>query len=197
MRASSTTLAWSGDLRRDENDTVTGDRRLCRGAVVVVRPRGTHPRGCARAGSTTTLPITSSPRPNPDDSGTRTYYNTSPIVGAVWHAADNLNVYFKLRAGLRDPDLRRACLHKPTGPGLNLELDPATSTAYELGLKWLPAPSQRLNLAVFTAKDQAGDRREHGHRRAHHLCQRRPHRRAGGVEAEWDADLGHGGSPRT
>jgi iron complex outermembrane receptor protein len=72
-------------------------------------------------------------------------------VGAVWHAADNLNLYFSYGQGFETPTFAELA-YKPSGPGLNFNLNPATSTAYELGLKWLPDPSQRNKLAIFTAQ---------------------------------------------
>jgi iron complex outermembrane receptor protein len=74
---------------------------------------------------------------------------------------------------------------------LNLALDPATSTAYEVGMKWFPAPNQRVNLAAFTATtDQeivinsaTGGRT---------TFQNASKTRRRGFEAEWDADLGRG-----
>ena len=143
-------MAWSGDLRRDEDDTVTGTDAYAEAQwwlldqlalTLGVRSSRVHYNSADHF-------ITAA---NPDDSGTRTYYNTSPIAGVVWHAADNLNLYFSYGQGFETPTFAELA-YNPIGPGLNFNLDPATSTAYELGLKWLPAPSQRLNLALFTAQ---------------------------------------------
>ena len=75
----------------------------------------------------------------------------SRLPACVWHAADNLNAYFSYGQGFETPTFAELA-YNPVGPGLNFDLNPATSTAYELGLKWLPLPTQRVNLAVFTAK---------------------------------------------
>jgi iron complex outermembrane receptor protein len=88
--------------------------------------------------------------PNPDDSGTRTYTNTSPIAGVVWHATDALNVYASYGQGFETPTFAELA-YRPAGAGLNLALDAATSTSVEVGLKWLPSTSQRVNLAAFAA----------------------------------------------
>jgi iron complex outermembrane recepter protein len=127
---------------------------------------------------------------NPDDSGSRTYYNTSPIAGAVWHAADNLNLYASYGQGFETPTFAEIA-YRPTGTGLNLALDPATSTAWELGMKWYPTPSQRLNLAAFTAttdQEIVIDTATGGRTTYRNASQ--THRR--GFEAAWDANLGHG-----
>jgi iron complex outermembrane receptor protein len=87
---------------------------------------------------------------NPDDSGSRNYTNTSPIAGIVWHATDDLNVYASYGQGFETPTFAELA-YRPLGAGLNLALDPATSTSYEVGVKWLPSPAQRVNLALFAA----------------------------------------------
>ena len=128
--------------------------------------------------------------PNPDDSGRRNYYNTSPIVGVVWHAAENLNLYASYGQGFETPTFAEMA-YRPTGPGLNLALDPATSTAYEIGMKWFPTATQRLNLAAFTAttdQEIVVDSATGGRTTYRNASQ--TNRR--GFEAAWDADLGQG-----
>ncbi|BCT92056.1 TonB-dependent receptor [Lysobacter helvus] len=125
---------------------------------------------------------------NPDDSGSRTYRDTSPIAGLVWHASDTLNVYASYGQGFETPTLAELA-YRPTGAGLNLGLDSATSTSLEAGIKWLPTATQRLNLAVFgadTDQEIVVDTATGG---------RTTYRNAGktrrrGFEAAWDADFG-------
>jgi iron complex outermembrane recepter protein len=127
---------------------------------------------------------------NPDDSGNRTYYNTSPIAGLVWHAADNLNLYASYGQGFETPTFAEMA-YRPVGPGLNLALDPATSTAYEIGMKWFPTANQRVNLAAFTAttnQEIVVDTATGG--RTTYRNASKTNRR--GFEAVWDADFGHG-----
>jgi len=124
---------------------------------------------------------------NADDGGSRAYANTSPIAGIVWHATDQLNVYASFGQGFETPTFTELA-YRPAGTGLNLALDPATSTSYEIGLKWLPATGQRVNIALFaadTAQEIAVDTATGG---------RTTYRNAGttrrrGVEFEWDATL--------
>ncbi|MFO1412890.1 MAG: TonB-dependent receptor [Burkholderiales bacterium] len=128
--------------------------------------------------------------PNPDDSGSRTYTNTSPIAAVVWHATDTLNLYASYGQGFETPTFAEMA-YRPVGPGLNLALDPATSASVELGAKWLPSPKQRLNLALYGAKTQqeividtaTGGRTTY--RNASSTTRR-------GVEVAWDADLPYG-----
>jgi iron complex outermembrane receptor protein len=125
--------------------------------------------------------------PNPNDSGARTYNNTSPIAGVVWHALDTLNVYLSYGQGFETPTFAELA-YRFVGPGLNLDLDPATSKSLELGLKWLPTPRQRLNLAVFganTSQEIVVDAATGGrttYRNASNTSRR-------GFEAAWNADF--------
>ena len=176
----------AGALRRDEDDTVTGTDAYAEARwyaldklalTVGVRSSKVHYNSDDHFISP----------PNPDDSGSRTYYNTSPIAGALWHAADNLNLYFSFGQGFETPTFAELA-YNPNGPGLNFNLQPATSTAYELGLKWLPLPTQRVNLAVFTAKTKQEivvNSATGGRTTFANVGKTR--RR--GAEAEWDAEL--------
>jgi iron complex outermembrane receptor protein len=127
---------------------------------------------------------------NPDDSGSRTFYNTSPVAGVVWHAADNLNVYLSYGQGFETPTFAEIA-YRPAATGLNLALDPATSTSYELGMKWFPAANQRVNLAAFTSTtDQEIVINASTGGRTTFRNASKTNRR--GFEAVWDADLGQG-----
>jgi iron complex outermembrane receptor protein len=128
--------------------------------------------------------------PNPDDSGSRKFSNTSPIAGLVWHAVDDLNVYLSYGQGFETPTFAEIA-YRPVGTGLNLDLNAATSKAIELGLKWLPAKNQRINLAVFTATthQEIVVNSATGGRTTYRNADKTRRR---GVEAEWDAELGNG-----
>lgn len=178
-----------GDLRRNEDDTVM-DVDVYAEAQWYALP-----------GLAVTLGVRSSRvhyssvdhyivGPNPDDSGTRTYRNTSPVAGLVWRAKDDLNVYVSYGQGFETPTFAEIA-YRPVGTGLNLALNPATSTAIELGLKWLPTSNQRVNLAVFTATthQEIVVNTATGGRTTFRNADETRRR---GVEAEWDADLGYG-----
>jgi iron complex outermembrane receptor protein len=125
---------------------------------------------------------------NPNDSGSRTYTNTSPIAAAMWHARNDLNVYVSYGQGFETPTLAEIA-YRPVGPGLNFALQPATATALEAGLKWRPGASQRVNLAVFktdTSQEIVVDTSMGGRTTFRNASD--THRR--GVEAEWDGNLG-------
>ncbi|HET9046868.1 MAG TPA: TonB-dependent receptor [Casimicrobiaceae bacterium] len=85
---------------------------------------------------------------NPDDSGSRKFSNTSPILGAVWHALPDLNVYASYGQGFETPTFAEMA-YNAVGPGLNFTLNAATSRAVEIGVKALIAEKHRLNVALF------------------------------------------------
>ncbi|MFJ4294306.1 TonB-dependent receptor family protein [Cupriavidus sp. NPDC089707] len=86
---------------------------------------------------------------SPDDSGTATYSNVSPVLGLVWHALDTLNVYANLGRGFETPTLTEVA-YGPGGVGTNLGLRASTSRQGEIGIKW-QAHGQRLEAALFDA----------------------------------------------
>ncbi len=86
---------------------------------------------------------------SPDDSGTATYNNVSPVLGVVWQGLDSLNVYANLGRGFETPTLTEVA-YGPGGTGTNLGLQPSSSRQGELGVKW-QANGQRLEAALFDA----------------------------------------------
>ena len=85
---------------------------------------------------------------NPDDSGSRKFSNTSPVLGAVFHATPDVNLYFSYGHGFETPTFAEMA-YNPAGPGLNFGLDPATSRAYEIGAKAIIGGKHRINVALF------------------------------------------------
>jgi len=136
-----------GDLRRDEDDSVESADGY---AEVEWSP---WPLLSLTAGvRTSAVRYTSADHyvtaANPDDSGSRKFTNTSPILGAVWHATPELNVYASYGQGFETPTFAEMA-YNALGPGLNFTLNAATSTAYEIGAKALLGAQQRLNVALF------------------------------------------------
>jgi len=86
---------------------------------------------------------------SPDDSGTSTYHNVSPVLGAVWHAHETLNVYANLGRGFETPTLTEVA-YGPGGTGANLGLQASTSRQGEIGMKW-QSGGQRVDVALFDA----------------------------------------------
>jgi len=90
---------------------------------------------------------------NPDDSGNVSYSHPNPVVGAVWHAADNLNVYANWGVGFETPSFIELA-YRPVGSGLNFALQPAISKSTEVGIKGYTAKSASQCGAVFDQHDR-------------------------------------------
>jgi iron complex outermembrane receptor protein len=136
-----------GDLRRDEDDSVNSadvyaeaEWRFAPAFAGTLGVRSSSVRYKSEDHFIT--------GPNPDDSGARKFTNTSPILGLVFHATPEVNVYASYGQGFETPTFAEMA-YNPMGSGLNFALNPATSRAVELGVKAQVANQQRINVAVF------------------------------------------------
>jgi iron complex outermembrane receptor protein len=136
-----------GDLRRDEDDTVKsydiyaqGEWELSAAWSVKAGIRTSRVRYAS-----TDHYITAQ---NPDDSGSRSFDDTSPVLGVVFHAAEGLNLYASYGEGFETPTFAELA-YRPGGTGLNFALQPATSRAAEIGVKYRIGSAHRLNVALF------------------------------------------------
>jgi iron complex outermembrane receptor protein len=127
---------------------------------------------------------------NPDDSGRRNYSHTSPVLGAVWHVQDNVNVYANYGQGFETPAFAELA-YRPVGTGLNLGLQPSVSNSGEVGLKALFGAQQRVNLAAFNIEttDEIVINTATGGRTTYKNAAKTRRR---GVEAAWEGNLGAG-----
>ncbi|MDQ7970795.1 MAG: TonB-dependent receptor [Oxalicibacterium faecigallinarum] len=89
---------------------------------------------------------------NPDDSGKVVYTQTSPVVGLVWHARDNINLYANLGQGFETPTLAELA-YRTNGTGPNLGLRASTSTQAEIGAK-IRQGRHLLDVAVFHSRSK-------------------------------------------
>ena len=127
---------------------------------------------------------------NPDDSGRRSYNHTSPVLGVVWHAQANINVYANYGQGFETPAFAELA-YRPVGTGLNLGLQPSVSNSGEIGLKALFGAQQRFNLAAFNIEtsDEIVINTATGGRTTYKNAAKTRRR---GVEAAWEGNLGAG-----
>ncbi|QHI98283.1 TonB-dependent receptor [Xylophilus rhododendri] len=89
---------------------------------------------------------------NPDDSGSRTYRQTSPALGVVWSVADNWNLYANAGQGFETPTLAEMAYSVgSTGP--NFGLAAASSKQVEIGAKW-QAERFDLQASLFEARSR-------------------------------------------
>jgi len=88
--------------------------------------------------------------PGPDNTGSVTYRASSPVVGLTYHATDNLNLYTNYGQGFETPTLAEVAY---TGSGTTPKFNPlvraANSQHYEIGAKWLPSKTSRVDLTAY------------------------------------------------
>jgi iron complex outermembrane receptor protein len=101
------------------------------------------------------MPVTAS---DPDGSGSVTYKATSPILGLTWHAQDNLSIYINQGKGFETPTMSEAA-YTLTAPStikgqFNPNLLASRSNHLEIGTKWLPSPSTRMDAAWFQIRTE-------------------------------------------
>jgi iron complex outermembrane receptor protein len=88
-----------------------------------------------------------------DGSGSVTYKATSPVLGLTWHAQDNLNLYINQGKGFETPTMVEAAYSRDSNNNFiekfNPNLQASRSKHLELGTKWLPSTSTRIDAAWF------------------------------------------------
>ncbi len=85
---------------------------------------------------------------NGDDSGSVTFSETTPVIGAIFKVADRLNVYANAGESFETPTFVEMA-YKSTGSGMNLDLKPAKSRQYEVGAKWMLGDNTLINASLF------------------------------------------------
>ncbi|ODS97299.1 MAG: hypothetical protein ABS56_09980 [Lautropia sp. SCN 69-89] len=86
---------------------------------------------------------------NPDDSGSKRYAATNPVIGLLHALTDTVNLHASVGRGFETPTFAELA-YRPDGlPGLNFALEPSRSTNYEAGIKMMLGRAGRLNVAVF------------------------------------------------
>lgn len=91
-----------------------------------------------------------------DGSGSRTYSGVSPVLGLTHHASDALNIFVQAGRGFETPTLNEV-LYTPNGTRTPLNkftgtIAAAQSDQLELGMKWRPQSSTRVDASLFRAK---------------------------------------------
>jgi iron complex outermembrane receptor protein len=178
-----------GDLRRNENDTVHDQDVYAQAEWSPIASlsllAGARYSDVRFASEDHYITAT-----NPDDSGQIAYSHASPVVGIIWHAAKDANIYANWGNGFETPTFIELA-YQNVGTGLNFGLQPAISRSTEIGVKAYVFDTQRINLAVFntrTTNEIIIDASTGG---------RTTYKNAGrtrrqGVEAEWEGALGGG-----
>lgn len=90
---------------------------------------------------------------NGNDSGAVRYNHTTPLVGVLYKVSPTLNVYASAARGFETPTLNEV-FYSGSGAGFNFNLQPATSTHLEAGVKAFIGSNMRVNAALFQVKTQ-------------------------------------------
>jgi iron complex outermembrane receptor protein len=85
---------------------------------------------------------------NRDDSGSVTYRELTPTLGASYTLLPDLNIYASWGKGLETPTLNELSYSGP-GNSFGFDLKPATSEQFEIGLKARLAEAASLQVALF------------------------------------------------
>lgn len=86
---------------------------------------------------------------NGNGSGEVSYQATSPVLGVTYHANDQLNLYANYGKGFETPTLAEVAYTGAGAPSFNSTLNASKSKHYELGAKWAPSASTRLDFTLF------------------------------------------------
>ncbi|MES2979696.1 MAG: TonB-dependent receptor [Pseudomonadota bacterium] len=93
-----------------------------------------------------------------DGSGAVRYRAINPVLGMTFHARDDLNLYANFGKGFETPTLAEVAYTANTSPTpstlFNPSLGASRSRHFELGAKWRPAESTRLDLTAFQVQSR-------------------------------------------
>ena len=149
-----TTLGVKGALKRDETNESSNSDQFAQlwwqlaprwSVLAGVRRTDVHFRATDRF---IVLPG------NGDDSGARRYSDTMPVAGLMFKPVPALRLYVSAGQGFETPTLNEISYRANGQPGLALNLDPARSRNYELGMKWHPEGGLQFEAALFRASSR-------------------------------------------
>jgi iron complex outermembrane receptor protein len=86
---------------------------------------------------------------NPDDSGEKSYQDTTPVAGIVFRLTPATSFYGNVGRGFETPTFAELANQNPPATGLNFGLEASRSRHVEAGLKTLAPNRFRLNAALF------------------------------------------------
>ena len=86
---------------------------------------------------------------NPDDSGTRTYSETTPVAGLLFRYSKTTSFYGSYGEGFETPTFAELAHQNPPATGLNFALEASRSKHAEAGVKTVFPQTARVNAALF------------------------------------------------
>ncbi|VEE16014.1 TonB-dependent receptor family protein [Ectopseudomonas mendocina] len=139
-----TTLGVKGNLRRDERNEVTSLSPYVQAAWQL----GKLDLQAGLRHSQVEFDVDDRFLSNGDDSGSVTYRELMPTLGASYALLPDLNIYASWGKGVETPTLNELS-YSGNGGGFGFDLKPASSEQIEVGLKARLADATSLQLALF------------------------------------------------
>jgi iron complex outermembrane receptor protein len=139
-----TTLGVKGNLRRDERNEVTSLSPYVQAAWQL----GKLDLQAGLRHSQVAFEVDDRFLSNGDDSGSVTYRELTPTLGASYALLPDLNLYASWGKGVETPTFNELSYSGPDN-SFGFELKPASSEQIEVGLKARLAEATRLQLALF------------------------------------------------
>ncbi len=143
-----TQLGVVGDLKRDEDNSVSNFDQYLQGEWlpnddwrVLAGIRHSE----VKFSSTDYFIATG----NGNDSGSKSYQNTSPVLGVMYSISPTVNIYGNYGQGFETPTFVEVAYVPSPATGLNFNLKPSKSQNFELGMKAKIADAARVNVALF------------------------------------------------
>lgn len=136
----------SGELRRDEQDRAA-NTDLYAQVDAWLSPRWRAIAGLRASQVRVRVDDHYITATNPDDSGARAWRSTSPVLGLVWSATEELNLYANVGRGFETPTLSEMA-YSVGNTGPNFGLSAARSRQWEVGAKWR-GTRQQMEVAWF------------------------------------------------
>ena len=142
-----------GALRRNENDVATDVDPYLQ-AVWQLTPDWSLSAGArhssVRIDSTDHYIVPG----NGDDSGSRRYAKTLPVVGLLYALSAQVHLYANAGRGVETPTLNELAYRPDDSTGLHFDLQPATSDTFEAGVKTQLDGLGEMTAAVFETRTQ-------------------------------------------
>ena len=142
-----------GDLRRDQTDSASNRDLFVRGQW---QPTERWQLQGGWRYSELTLKITDRyiTEENPDDSGSKQFYNQALALGVNYRLGEHLSAFISTARGFESPTLAEIA-YQADDDGINLTLDASRNQQWETGLKWQTARlSGSINLFSVKSKDE-------------------------------------------
>ncbi|WP_217475402.1 TonB-dependent receptor family protein [Stutzerimonas stutzeri] len=138
-------LGVKGELRREEDDIATSLDPYIQARWEL----GNWTMDAGLRHSTMEMEVDDHYRVNGDSSGSKKYRQNNPSISIMYAFTPGLHGYVSAGKGFETPTQAEMAYAPGVVESINFNLEPATSTHYEIGLKAKVAGNTRVNAAMF------------------------------------------------